>query len=282
MVEEILKIEGMILEEDEYYEGQESVILDLREDDVYFSEIEDDLKVYQEDDFYDNDLDDGLEDDLDNKFLDFYSDNDDLKLTKEERETYTEENLGLVKFVAKKFSNTGIEEDELVSVALEGYTKALNKYRKNKKTKFTTYAHKCMFNEILAYLRKEKKWGENVTSLNAPISSDKNGNVLDLEKIIKDDGEKQLDEVVIDKDISVLIVEALDVLNDMERYITMHRFGICGKEEKTQKAIAAELDISQAYVSKLEKDCLTKMKKYIQEEDLKNGVLGKNEYFNYY
>lgn len=213
-------------------------------------------------------------------FLDNDKD-DSLKLTEEERNIYTEKNLGLVNHVAKKFSNTGIDEEELVGIALEGYVKALNKYRKNKKTKFTTYAYRCMFNEILAFLRKEKKWSENVTSIHAPIGTDKNGNVLDLEKVLKEDSAKELDEVVISKDIDALIIESLNVLSDVERYITVHRFGIGGKEEKTQKTIASELDISQAYVSKLEKDCLLKIRKYIQEEDLKNGVLGRNQYFNY-
>lgn len=206
---------------------------------------------------------------------------DSLKLTEEERNTYTEKNLGLVNHVAKKFINTGIDEEELVGIALEGYVKALNKYRKNKKTKFTTYAYRCMFNEILAYLRKEKKWTDNVTSINAPIGVDKNGNVLDLEKVLKEDRAKELDEVIISKDIDALIVDSLCVLNDIEKYIIIHRFGIAGKEEKTQKVIAVELNISQAYVSKLEKDCLYKIKKYIQQEDLKNGVLGRNQYFNY-
>jgi RNA polymerase sporulation-specific sigma factor len=70
-------------------------------------------------------------------------------------------------------------------------------------------------------------------------------------------------------------------LSETERYIMIYRFGICGKDEKTQKTIAKELDISQAYVSKLEKDCLEKMRKYMLAEDLKNGVLGKNQYFSY-
>ena len=217
--------------------------------------------------------------DMDDEFLE--DEDDSLKLTDEERNIYTEKNLGLVNHVAKKFSNTGIDEEELVGIALEGYVKALNKYRKNKKTKFTTYAYRCMFNEILAFLRKEKKWHENVTSINAPIGTDKNGNVLDLEKVLKEDRLKELDEVVISKDVDALVLDSLSVLTDIERYITVHRFGIGGKEEKTQKVIALELNISQAYVSKLEKDCLFKIKKYIQEEDLKNGVLGKNQYFNY-
>ena len=202
-------------------------------------------------------------------------------LTAQEKEELAEKDLKLVQYMAKRFINTGIDEDELVGIAFEGYVKALNMYKKNKKTKFSTYACKCMGNEILCFLRKEKKWTDNVTSMYTPIGTDKNGNSLDLEKIIKEENIKELDEMVISKDIDTLVLESLNVLNETEKYITLYRFGINGYPEKTQKVIANELGISQAYVSKLEKDCLLKIKKYMQEEDLKNGVLGKNSYFNY-
>ena len=287
MGEEILKRNGQVREKDVFSKNSKSKVSNLNisnpeELDLDESEIEDldSIDVSLLDVLDDSDEESDSIVNIDDEF--FEGDEDEsLKLTEEERNTYTEKNLGLVNHVAKKFSNTGIDEEELVGIALEGYVKALNKYRKNKKTKFTTYAYRCMFNEILAFLRKEKKWTDNVTSINAPIGTDKNGNVLDLEKVLKEDSAKELDEVVISKDIDALILESLNVLSDIERYITIHRFGIGGKEEKTQKAIATELDISQAYVSKLEKDCLLKIKKYIQEEDLKNGVLGKNQYFNY-
>lgn len=288
MGEEILKKSGHFLEGSEHSKNRRkntstlSLIgantEELNLDDL---EIEDfDINILNKLDEAEDDEDEDLIDIDEDDFLEKDCD-DSLKLTEEERNIYTEKNLGLVNHVAKKFGNTGIDEEELVGIALEGYVKALNKYRKNKKTKFTTYAYRCMFNEILAYLRKEKKWTENVTSLNAPIGTDKNGNVLDLEKVLKEDRVKELDEVVISKDIDALVLDSLSVLSDIERYITVHRFGIGGKEEKTQKVIAVELNISQAYVSKLEKDCLLKIKKYIQEEDLKNGVLGRNQYFNY-
>lgn len=287
MGEEILKKNGQIKKRNDYFVENKNKVTDLGVDnaeelDLDESEIKDldSIDVNLLDVLGESDEDGDVIVDIDDEFLEDDED-ESLKLTEEERNTYTEKNLGLVNHVAKKFSNTGIDEEELVGIALEGYVKALNKYRKNKKTKFTTYAYRCMFNEILAHLRKEKKWTDNVTSINAPIGTDKNGNVLDLEKVLKEDGVKELDEVVISKDIDALIIESLNVLSDMERYITIHRFGIGGKEEKTQKVIATELNISQAYVSKLEKDCLLKIRKYIQEEDLKNGVLGKNQYFNY-
>lgn len=215
------------------------------------------------------------------KIIDNLEDDKELHLTEEEKNELAENDTKLVKYMAKKFVNTGIDEEELTGIAYEGYVKALKMYRKNKKTKFSTYACKCMANEILCFLRKEKKWSDNVTSMNAPIGVDKNGNALDLERVLKEDNAKELDEVVISKDIDNLVLTSLSVLNETEKYITLHRFGLNGKEEKTQKVIAEDLGISQAYVSKLEKDCLMKIKKYIQEEDLKNGVLGKNSYFIY-
>lgn len=251
--------------------GINAEYVNIEDLDIEDLQVEDLEELESKEDFIGEDTEDLFDEELD----------DSLKLTEDERNVYTEKNLGLVNHVAKKFANTGIDEEELVGIALEGYVKALNKYRKNKKTKFTTYAYRCMFNEILAYLRKEKKWADNVTSLNAPIGVDKNGNILDLEKVLKEERAKELDDVVISKDVDALVLESLSILNDLEKYIILHRFGINGKEEKTQKVIAVELNISQAYVSKLEKDCLKKIKKYIQREDLKNGVLGRNQYFNY-
>lgn len=248
-----------------------SLSVHVDEDDIL------DIEVNIED--LENELleDDNLnEDETDNNISE-----EDLHLTPEEKEELAEKDEKLVQYMAKRFVNTGISEDELIGIAYEGYVKALNMYKKNKKTKFSTYACKCMGNEILCFLRKEKKWTDNVTSINAPIGVDKNGNALDLEKVLKEESTKALDEMVISKDIDALVLESLSVLNETEKIITIYRFGLGGVEEKTQKTIAQELGISQAYVSKLEKDCLVKIKKYIQEEDLKNGVLGKNSYYNY-
>lgn len=240
---------------------------DILDIDVNINELEENLFLYQDD------LEDS--DNLNNV------NDDDLYLTPEEKNELAENDEKLVQYMAKKFMNTGIPEDELIGIAYEGYVKALNMYKKNKKTKFSTYACKCMGNEILCFLRKEKKWSDHVTSMHAPIGIDKNGNALDLEKILKEESTKALDEMVISKDIDALVISSLRVLNDTEKKIMIYRFGLGGVEEKTQKTIAHELGISQAYVSKLEKDCLDKIKKYIQEEDLKNGVLGKNSYYNY-
>lgn len=240
---------------------------DMLDINVNIDELEEDLFLYEEDDI-----------EMDNSNN---SNEENLYLSPEEKNELAEKDDKLVQYMAKKFMNTGIPEDELIGIAYEGYVKALNMYKKNKKTKFSTYACKCMGNEILCFLRKEKKWSEHVTSMHAPIGVDKNGNALDLEKILKEDSGKELDEMVISKDIDALVISSLKVLNDTEKKIMVYRFGLGGAEEKTQKTIAQELGISQAYVSKLEKDCLDKIKKYIQEEDLKNGVLGKNSYYNY-
>lgn len=257
----ILDAEEVSLSQNQKNIGLENTISDV--DELNFDNFdEDELKI---------------QDDNTNK----NEDEESLYLTPEEKVELAEKDEKLVQYMAKRFNNTGIAEDELVGIAYEGYVKALNMYKKDKKTKFSTYACKCMENEILCFLRKEKKWTDNVTSLHAPIGVDKNGNTLDLEKILKEETTKALDEMVIKKDIDSLVIDALSVLNETEKIITVYRFGIGGVPEKTQKHIAEELGISQAYVSKLEKDCLSKIKKYIQEEDLKNGVLGKNSYYNY-
>lgn len=262
------------VQNDVSYDDNNKLTIDI---DDSIEEIDVDIDNLHED----IDLEIEIEIEIDIDEIDEDEDEENLFLTPEEKEELAEKDEKLVQYMAKRFVNTGIAEDELVGIAYEGYVKALNMYKKNKKTKFSTYACKCMGNEILCFLRKEKKWTDNVTSMNAPIGVDKNGNSLDLEKVLKEESSKALDEMVISKDIDALVIESLKVLNETERTITMYRFGICGVEEKTQKAIAKELGISQAYVSKLEKDCLLKIKKYMQEEDLKNGVLGKNSYFNY-
>lgn len=202
-------------------------------------------------------------------------------LTMDEKNALAEKDGRLVEYMAKKFINTGISEDELTGIAYQGYVKALNNYKKNKKTKFSTYACTCMYKEILSALRKEKKWSENVISIDTSIGVDKNGNALTIGKTLKEESSKDLDEMAISKDINALVNDSLKVLNETEKKIAKYRFGLCGEEIKKQNIIAKELGISQAYVSKLEKDCKLKIKKYIQEEDLKNGVLGRNSYFNY-
>lgn len=252
----------------------------INTDDSKTSFKEDSLHKDLDDDIIDIDIDELDEEILEEELFEELNE-ENLYLTSDEKNELAEKDEKLVQYMAKRFINTGISEDELIGIAYEGYVKALNMYKKNKKTKFSTYACKCMGNEILCFLRKEKKWSDNVTSMNAPIGVDKNGNALDLEKVLKEESTKALDEMVISKDVDALVLESLSVLNETERIITIYRFGLGGVEEKTQKTIAQELGISQAYVSKLEKDCLIKIKKYIQEEDLKNGVLGKNSYYNY-
>lgn len=202
-------------------------------------------------------------------------------LTLEEKNELAEKDGRLVEYMAKKFVSTGINIDDLTGIAYQGYVKALNNYKKNKKTKFSTYACTCMYNEIMCVLRKEKKWSDNTVSIDTPIGVDKNGNALTIGKLLKEESSKDLDEMAITKDINALVNDSLKVLNETEKKIAKYRFGLCGEEIKKQNIIAKELGISQAYVSKLEKDCRVKIKKYIQEEDLKNGVLGRNSYFNY-
>lgn len=192
---------------------------------------------------------------------------EDNKLTDEEKDDFVRNNEALVHFVAKKFQNTRIEHAELVDIANLGLTKALNGYRKNRGVKFSTYAHNCMYNEILFYLRKEKKHHENTVSFNNPVATDKDGHVFEEESRIS---ETQMGTYKRSLEEEAEIHEAVDCLNEIvkglnetERFIITSRFGLGGTEILTQKQIADKINMSQANISKLEKTIMTKISKLL-------------------
>lgn len=192
-------------------------------------------------------------------------DDEQHRLTRDERENYTRENEALVHFVAKKFQNTRIDHEELVDIAYLGFTKALNGYRKNREVKFSTYAHNCMYNEILFYLRKEKKHRENNVSLNNPVTTDKDGHVFDEESRISavQDGKRSLEEDAVVTQAIEFLNEIIDDLSETEQLIIKSRFGLKGAEIRTQKEIADEINMSQANISKLEKTIISKISKLL-------------------
>jgi len=174
-----------------------------------------------------------------------------------------ERNLRLVVYIAKKFENTGIELEDLISVGSIGLIKAINTFKLDKKIKLATYASRCIENEILMYLRKISK-KRRETSLDAPLSFDSDGNELLLCDIIGIDA----DEVYKNIEISAekeMIYRVLDKLNEREQKIVCMRFGLRGEKEKTQKQVADSLNISQSYISRIEKKILCKMKKDISK-----------------
>lgn len=195
-----------------------------------------------------------------------------MELNKLEKNKTAEENMLLVYYVVKMFQNSGIPHDELTSIAMVGYAKALNKFDTDRDVKFSTYAINCIKNEILFFLRKEKRHMKNNVSLNTILSLDKNGNDLQLEETISDGDSdaKSLEDMIIDEDNKAILGRALDLLTPKERYIIVYRYGLDRGIVKTQKEIADNIEMSQANVSKIQKNALEKIKGLLDEQNMGN------------
>ena len=181
----------------------------------------------------------------------------------EARNLLIERNLRLVVYIAKRFDNTGIDIDELISVGTLGLIKAVKSYNSDKKIKLATYASRCIENEILMYLRKMVKIKSEI-SLEEPLNVDWKGNQLVLSDILGTDSDmiyKDM-ETRVENDI---LRELYDKLDERDKAIVTMRYGLYGAEEKTQKEIADMMNISQSYISRLEKKILAKMKKDFQK-----------------
>ena len=170
-----------------------------------------------------------------------------------------ERNLRLVVYIAKKFENTGICIEDLISIGTIGLIKAVNTFNPEKKIKLATYASKCIENEILMYLRRNNKTKSEV-SLDEPLNVDWDGNELLLSDILGTEGDiifKVIEEEV-DKE---LLKQAIGRLSGREKVIVELRFGLNNEKEKTQKEVADMLGISQSYISRLEKRIIKRLKK---------------------
>src|SRR5690625_1819875 len=175
------------------------------------------------------------------------------------RATLIEHNLRLVVYIARKFENTGIHIEDLVSIGSIGLIKAVNTFNPEKKIKLATYASRCIENEILMYLRKTSRMKTEV-SFDEPLNIDWDGNELLLSDVLGTEVDiitKNL-ETKVDKQ---LLINALSTLNGREKQIMELRFGLIGKEEKTQKDVADMLGISQSYISRLEKKIIKRLQK---------------------
>lgn len=180
---------------------------------------------------------------------------------KSARQELIERNLRLVVYIAKKFENSGVELEDLISVGSIGLIKAVNTFNLDKKIKLATYASRCVENEILMHLRKVSKQKKE-TSLDKPLSFDGDGNELLLSDVLGVDADEIfgfMDEKV-EKDA---VWEVLNKLNQKEQQIVKLRFGLGDEKERTQKEVADILNISQSYISRIEKKILVKMKKNI-------------------
>ena len=178
------------------------------------------------------------------------------------RSILVERNLRLVVYIAKKFENTGIGMDDLISIGTIGLMKAANTFRTDKNIKLATYASRCIENEILMYIRKSGNLRTEL-SIDEPLSTDYDGNELLLSDILgtdEDSAGKRLEE---DEERKI-IYDALATLSPREREIIELRFGLSGGNEMTQKDVADVLGISQSYISRLEKRILAHLKAEIQ------------------
>ena len=175
-----------------------------------------------------------------------------------------ERNLRLVVYISRKFENTGIDIEDLISIGTIGLIKAVNTFKLNKNIKLATYASRCIENEILMYLRKNNKKKIEV-SFDEPLNIDVDGNELLLSDVLGTENDEiyKIIEEEIDKD---LLVMALDRLSDREKQIMELRFGLATRgRERTQKEVATMLGISQSYISRLEKKIISRLKKEMKK-----------------
>lgn len=178
---------------------------------------------------------------------------------KQAKEKLIEHNLRLVVYIAKKFENTGMNIEDLFSIGSIGLIKAVQTYNLNKQIKLATYASRCIENEILMQLRKLNKI-KNEVSLDESLNSDSDGNELLLEDVLYNEDENVASDLEKSAEKEILW-NIINKLNSREKEIMLLRFGLDGKEEKTQKEVADMLGISQSYISRIEKKILGKMKK---------------------
>lgn len=170
-----------------------------------------------------------------------------------------ERNLRLVVFIARRFENTGVNLEDLISIGTIGLIKAIGTYRRDKNIKLATYASRCIENEILMHIRKISGQKAEI-SLDEPINMDYDGNELLLSDILGTDEDMILRPLEDDVDICVLR-RAVSELPDREREIVVMRFGLEGKRELTQKEVAQKMGISQSYISRLEKRIMLRLRK---------------------
>ncbi len=180
------------------------------------------------------------------------------------RQILIEHNLRLVVYIAKRFENTGIGIEDLVSIGTIGLIKAINTFKCEKNIKLATYASRCIENEILMYIRKYSCTRAEI-SIDEPLNTDWDGNELLLSDILGSDDERISYEIELMEE-RTRIRRAVAELNAREREIIELRYGMNGKRELTQKEVADRLGISQSYISRLEKKIISKLRCEIEEE----------------
>lgn len=175
------------------------------------------------------------------------------------KNTLVEKNLRLVVYIAKKFENSGINIEDLISIGTIGLMKGVNSYKLDKNIKLATYASRCIENEILMFLRKNNKIRSEI-SIDEPINIDSEGNDLSLSDILGTDIDVIFKSVE-DSDNKKVLNTAIRKLNEREKIIMQMRYGFNGIDELTQKEVADKLGISQSYISRIEKKVINHLKK---------------------
>lgn len=201
-----------------------------------------------------------LSSDDERKYLQLMAEGDDYA-----RSMLIEHNLRLVAHIAKKFENTVIESEDLISIGTIGLIKAVESFSHGKGTKLSTYASRCIENEILMSLRSSKKTKKDV-SLNDPIGQDQEGNEISLMDILKSESADVLDTIQLNLELEK-VNKYLEVLDTREKEVIISRFGLGGQKEKTQDVLSKELGISRSYVSRIEKRALMKMYHEFRKEE---------------
>ena len=179
------------------------------------------------------------------------------------RGTLIEHNLRLVAYIARRFENTGINIEDLISIGTIGLIKAVNTYRSDKNIKLATYASRCIENEILMHLRKTAPQKSEV-SFDEPLNTDWDGKELLLSDVLGTDSDVVMRPIEADVDRQ-LLQTAVSRLSSRERDIITMRFGLGGVKELTQKEVADRLGISQSYISRLEKRIIARLKRELQK-----------------
>lgn len=180
------------------------------------------------------------------------------------RNILIERNLRLVAHVVKKYSNTKVEQDDLISIGTIGLIKGINSFNVDKGSKLSTYVSRCIDNEILMYLRSTKKLNAEVY-LNEPIGKDKDDNVVTLQEVLENNDRNIEEEVDLKMKIKRLYKKMSEVLKDREKTIIELRFGLDGHKPKTQHEIADMMGISRSYVSRIETKAIGKLGKEFKE-----------------
>ncbi len=177
------------------------------------------------------------------------------------KEKLIEHNLRLVVYLSKKYESTKIDLEDLVSIGSIGLIKAINTYKNDKNIKLATYASRCIDNEILMYLRKNKKRNADV-SLDESLSFDSEGNELRLADILGTEDDIVTKDIEKD-DVKRIMLEEINKLNERDKQIIILRYGLFGKQDYTQKEVATMLGISQSYISRIEKKIIKNISELI-------------------